>query len=199
MSILFCYLINAIIGLLNLNVFQVDYQIRLSLIIFGCLAAYALGSNLTASIVGVYSPFLSFNIDFQGYQILVDDKNLYFFGSLFIGLGALILSQKILQSVGSQISKITPISALSILLTQIVILLSFSSGSLINKINLILPFEIFAMPLSASHITFASIVGVASFNKFREIKPTYTFKIIISWFTIPLFVALFSYLISSKF
>ena len=55
------------------------------------------------------------------------------------------------------------------------------------------------MPLSASHITFASIVGVASFNKFREIKPTYTFKIIISWFTIPLFVALFSYLISSKF
>ena len=199
LSILFCYLINAIIGLLNLNVFQVDYQIRLSLIIFGCLAAYALGSNLTASIVGVYSPFLSFNIDFQGYQILVDDKNLYFFGSLFIGLGALILSQKILQSVGSQISKITPISALSILLTQIVILLSFSSGSLINKINLILPFEIFAMPLSASHITFASIVGVASFNKFREIKPTYTFKIIISWFTIPLFVALFSYLISSKF
>ena len=114
-------------------------------------------------------------------------------------MGALILSQKILQSVGSQISKITPISALSILLTQIVILLSFSSGSLINKINLILPFEIFAMPLSASHITFASIVGVASFNKFREIKPTYTFKIIISWFTIPLFVALFSYLISSKF
>ena len=34
------------------------------------------------------------------------------------------------------------------------------------------------MPLSASHITFASIIGISSFNNFREVKPKHTIKII---------------------
>ena len=199
LSILFCYLINLIIAILKLNVFQIDYQVRLSLILLSCVAAFALGSNLTASIVGVYSPFLSLSIDFNGYQFLISEKKLYFFGSLLIGLGALILSQKIAQSVGSQISNIKPVSALSILLTQIVILLSFSSDLLINQINSLLPLNIFAMPLSASHITFASIIGVASFNKFREVKPNHSLKILISWFTIPILVAFLSYLFALNF
>lgn len=199
LSIIFCYLINFIIAILKLNVFQIDYQVRLSLILLSCVAAFALGSNLTASIVGIYSPFLSLSIDFSGYQVLIGEKKLYFFGSLLIGLGALILSQKIAQSVGSQISKIKPVSALSILLTQIVILLSFSSDLLINQINSLLPLNMFAMPLSASHITFASIIGVASFNKFREVKPNHSLKILISWFTIPILVAFLSYLFALNF
>ena len=199
LSIIFCYLINFIIAILKLNVFQIDYQVRLSLILLSCVAAFALGSNLTASIVGIYSPFLSLSIDFSGYQVLIGEKKLYFFGSLLIGLGALILSQKIVQSVGSQISKIKPVSALSILLTQIVILLSFSSDLLINQINSLLPLDMFAMPLSASHITFASIIGVASFNKFREVKPNHSLKILISWFTIPILVAFLSYLFALNF
>lgn len=198
LSIVFCFLINFIIKISRLNVFQIDYQVRLSLILLSCVAAFALGSNLTASIVGIYSPFLSLSIDFSGYQVLIGEKN-YIFGSLLIGLGALILSQKIAQSVGSQISKIKPVSALSILLTQIVILLSFSSDLLINQINSLLPLNMFAMPLSASHITFASIIGVASFNKFREVKPNHSLKILISWFTIPILVAFLSYLFALNF
>ena len=52
----------------------------------------------------------------------------------------------------------------------------------------------FAIPLSASHITFASIIGIASFNKFREVKPIHTIKIILSWFLIPISVFFTSYL-----
>jgi PiT family inorganic phosphate transporter len=199
LSIFFCYLIQFIINILKLNVFQIDYQIRLSLIFFGCIAAFALGSNLTASIVGIYSPYLNLDLTFFNSKILINENKLYFFGSFLIGLGALIFSQRIVQSVGSQISTIKPVSALAILLTQIIILLSFSSNFLIQKINTILPFEIFAMPLSASHITFAGIIGVASFNKFREVQPAHTMKIIISWFLIPSSVFIMSYLISLTF
>ncbi|MEL0241722.1 MAG: inorganic phosphate transporter, partial [Pelagibacteraceae bacterium] len=199
LSICFCYIIQLIIRFLKLNVFQIDYQIRLCLIIFGCIAAFALGSNLTASIVGIYSPFLDLDLNVFNFKLSIDENKLYFFGSFLIGLGALIFSQKIVQSVGSQISTIKPISALAILLTQIFILLSFSSDILISKINHVLPFEIFAMPLSASHITFAGIIGVASFNRFREVKPLHTIKIIISWFLIPFSVFLLSYLVCLNF
>ena len=106
----------------------------------------------------------------------------------------MLFSQKIAQTVGSQISKIKPVAALAILITQIIILISFSSQPIIEYLNFILPFNIFAIPLSASHITFASIIGIASFNRFREVKPTHTIKIIMSWFLIPVFVFFTSYL-----
>ena len=194
LSILFCYLINVIINFFKLNLFQIDYQIRISLVLFGCLAAFALGSNLTASIVGIYSPYLDLNIKFIEFLFVISEEKLYFFGSLFIGIGALLFSQKIAQSVGSQISKIKPVGALAILITQIIILISFSSQMVINFLNSILPFNMFAIPLSASHITFASIIGIASFNKFREVKPIHTIKIILSWFLIPISVFFTSYL-----
>ena len=53
------------------------------------------------------------------------------------------------------------------------------------------------MPLSASHITFASIIGIASFNKFREVKPKHTIKIILSWIIIPISVFCCSFLLTS--
>ena len=129
------------------------------LIFFGCIAAFALGAHLTAAIVGVYSPFLSLNLNILNLNLILDDKKLYFFGSLLIGIGALLFSQKIVKTIGSQISNIKPVPALSILLTQIIILFSFSSNYVIDFINSFFYFKIFAMPLSASHITFASIIN----------------------------------------
>ena len=197
LSIFFCWLINFIFKVLKLNVFQIDYQIRLSLIFFGCLAAFALGAHLTAAIVGIYSPFLSLELEFINLNLTIDDKKLYFLTSLLIGLGAFYFSQKIVKTIGSQISNIKPAPALAILLTQILILFSFSSNYIINLFNAYLPFQIFAMPLSASHITFASIIGIASFNKFREVKPKHTIKIVLSWVIIPVSVFCCSFLLTS--
>ncbi len=197
LSIFFCWLINFIFKVLKLNVFQIDYQIRLSLIFFGCLAAFALGAHLTAAIVGIYSPFLSLELEFINLNLTIDDKKLYFLTSLLIGLGAFYFSQKIVRTIGSQISNIKPVPALAILLTQILILFSFSSNHTIGFLNTYLPFQIFAMPLSASHITFASIIGIASFNKFREVKPEHTIKILLSWVLIPISVFCCSFLLTS--
>ena len=197
LSILFSWLIGYIFRILKLNVFQIDYQLRLLLIIFGCIAAFALGAHLTAAIVGIYSPFLSLNLNIANFKMIVNDKTLYFFGSLLIGIGAFLFSQKIVRTIGSQISNIKPVPALAILLTQIFILFSFSSNNVISFLNLFLPFEIFAMPLSASHITFASIIGIASFNKFREVKPKHTIKIVLSWIIIPISVFCCSFLLTS--
>ncbi len=196
-SIFFYWIINLMFNFLKLNVFQIDYQIRLSLIIFGCFAAFALGAHLTAAIVGIYSPFLNLNLEILNFYLILDDKKLYFFASLSIGLGAYFFSKKIVKSVGSQISNIKPIPALAILFTQIIILLSFSSNFFIDLLNKIFPFQIFAIPLSASHITFASIIGIASLNKFREMKPQQSIRIILSWIIIPISVFGCSFFLTS--
>ena len=197
LSIFFCWFINYLFKILKLNIFQIDYQIRLSLIFFGCVASFALGAHLTAAIVGIYSPFLSLNLNFLDFDIIINDKKLYFFGSLLIGVGAYFFSQKIVKTIGSQISNIKPVPALAILLTQIIILFIFSTKEIIIFLNQFLPFEIFAMPLSASHITFASIIGIASFNNFREVKPKHTIKIVLSWIIIPISVFCCSFIINS--
>ena len=196
-SIIFCWFLTNLFRIFKLNVFQIDYQIRISLVIFGCIAAFALGAHLTAAIVGIYAPFLNLDIELMNFNLVLDDNKLYFFGSLLIGVGAFIFSQKIVKTIGSQISNIKPIPALAILLTQILILFTFSSSFIINNLNLFLPFELFAMPLSASHITFASIIGIASFNKFREVKPQYTKKIILSWIIIPISVFCCSFMFAN--
>ena len=196
-SIIFCWFLTNLFRIFKLNVFQIDYQIRISLVIFGCVAAFALGAHLTAAIVGIYAPFLNLDIELMNFNLVLDDNKLYFFGSLLIGVGAFIFSQKIVKTIGSQISNIKPIPALAILLTQILILFTFSSSFIINNLNLFLPFELFAMPLSASHITFASIIGIASFNKFREVKPQYTKKIILSWIIIPISVFCCSFMFAN--
>ena len=196
-SIIFCWILFNLVRIFKLNIFQIDYQIRIFLVIFGCIAAFALGAHLTAAIVGIYAPFLNLNIELMNFNLVLDDNKLYFFGSLLIGVGAFIFSQKIVKSIGSQISNIKPIPALAILLTQILILFTFSSSFIIDSFNLFLPFELFAMPLSASHITFASIIGVASFNKFREVKPRYTKKIILSWIIIPVSVFCCSFMLTN--
>ena len=197
LSILFCWAISFIFKILRLNIFQIDYQIRLALIFFGCIAAFALGAHLTAAIVGIYSPFLDIDLNVLNFSLTLNDKKLYFFASVLIGLGAYLFSQKIVRTIGSQISNIKPVPALAILFTQILILFIFSSDYLIKALNFLLPFQIFSMPLSASHITFASIIGIASLNKFREVKPKHTIKIILSWIIIPISVFCCSFLLTS--
>ena len=84
-----------LVRIFKLNIFQIDYQIRIFLVIFGCIAAFALGAHLTAAIVGIYAPFLNLNIELLNFNLVLDDNKLYFFGSLLIGVGLLFFHKKL--------------------------------------------------------------------------------------------------------
>jgi PiT family inorganic phosphate transporter len=185
-------LINSCLNIFKLNMFYKDFVIRALLILFGCLAAFALGSNLTASIVGIFSPFINSSIH-------INENLLFFLGSGCIGLGALFFSKKIIHNIGTKVSKINPVSALAILATQIVILLFFSSKLIIDYVNLKFGINLFAMPISASHVTLASILGIAAFKGFRETNIKNSLFIISSWIYLPVVVFIFSYYLSLIF
>lgn len=111
----------------------------------------------------------------------------------------MFFSKKIIDNIGSKISKINSISALAILLTQIFILLFFSSQLIIENVNAIFNTNLFTMPISASHVTLASILGIATFKKFRETNIKNSFMIISSWIYLPGLVFVFSYSITMLF
>ena len=182
-------LINSFLNLLKLNIFYKDFVIRTLLVLFGCLAAFALGSNLTASIVGIFSPFINSSIH-------INENLLFFLGSACIGLGALFFSKKIIYNIGSKVSKINSVSALAILATQILILLFFSSKLIIDYVNLKFGINLFAMPISASHVTLASILGIAALKGFKETNIKNSLFIISSWIYLPIIVFVFSYYLS---
>ena len=182
-------LINSFLNSLKLNIFYKDFVIRTLLVLFGCLAAFALGSNLTASIVGIFSPFINSSIH-------INENLLFFLGSACIGLGALFFSKKIIHNIGSKVSKINSVSALAILATQILILLFFSSKLIIDYVNLKFGINLFAMPISASHVTLASILGIAALKGFKETNIKNSLFIISSWIYLPIIVFVFSYYLS---
>ena len=186
LSIFFYYLLKLFLSSLHLNIFYQDFVIRSLLIIFGCVAAFALGSNLTASIVGIFTPYID-------QSILINKNILFFLGALCIGLGALFFSKKIIFNIGSNVSKINPVSALAILATQILVLLLFSSQLIIENLNEIFNINLFAMPISASHVTLSSILGIATFKKFKETNFKNFFMIISSWIYLPAVVFVISY------
>jgi inorganic phosphate transporter, PiT family len=188
LHLLITYLLNAF----KFNIFHKDFIIRILLILFGCVASFALGSNLTASVVGIFSPFLNSAIQ-------INESLLFFLGSLCIGLGALLFSRKIIDNIGAKVSKINPVSSLAILGTQIFVLLFFSSKLIIDYVNLELGIDLFAMPISASHVTLASILGIAVFKGFRETNIKNFLFIISSWFYLPVAVCIFSYCLSLVF
>ena len=192
LSIFFYIFINFFLNALKLNIFYKDFIIRSLLILLGCLAAFALGSNLTASVVGIFSPYVDSIIK-------INENFLFFLGSSCIGLGAMFFSKKIIDNIGSKISKINSISALAILLTQIFILLFFSSQLIIENVNAIFNISLFTMPISASHVTLASILGIATFKKFRETNIKNSFMIISSWIYLPVLVFVLSYSIAMLF
>lgn len=192
LTIILYLVIKFLLNSLRLNIFYKDFVIRFLLILFGCLAAFALGSNLTASIVGIFSPFI-------GSEININEKLLFLLGSVFIGIGAFLFSKKIIYNIGSKVSKINPVSALAILATQIFILLFFSSKLILDSVNLKLGINLFAMPISASHVTMASILGIAVFKGFRETNVKNTLLIISSWLYLPATVFILSYYLSLVF
>ena len=136
--------------------------------------------------MGIFSPFINSSIH-------INENLLFLLGSACIGLGALFFSKRIIHNIGSKVSKINSVSALAILATQTFILLFFSSKLIIDYINLKFGINLFAMPISASHVTLASILGIAVFKGFRETNIRNSLLIISSWIYLPLVVFVLSY------
>ncbi len=168
-SIILYIILSGILNHFNLTLFQLDYILRIGLILGGLYGAYALGANNVANVVGVFYNTLKLSV-----------PGLSLIGGISIALGSLTFSKNVMYTVGK---KLVPLSAFSSL---IAILGSASTVYIYAKIG---------VPVSTSQAIIGAVIGMGLIKGVRTIHFKTLFLIISGWIFTPLLAGLLSYLI----
>jgi PiT family inorganic phosphate transporter len=157
------YKLLAVIGnSMNLNIFQSDILLRLSLILAGSYGAYALGANNVANVTAVFvgAGMLSLSA-----ATLI--------GGLSIGLGILTFSKGVMETVGKKLVRLDPFSALVVVLAQAITVHIYA---------------LIGVPVSTSQAVIGAVLGVGIIKGVNTIRRRTLVNIFLAWFITP-FVA----------
>jgi len=146
-----------------------SFVIFWSLIVAGCLGAYALGANNVANVTGVYvsTGLLS---PFEGLLI----------GGLSIAGGVATYSKKVMMTVGK---KITPLDEYSALIAQL-------SGAITVEI-----FTQVGVPVSSSQAIVGGVAGVGLVKGAKTVSARTLLEIAIGWISTPISAGIISYVL----
>lgn len=140
------------------------------LTISGCYVAYSAGANNAANAVG---PLVGAGFMASSSGALI--------GGLTIGLGAIILGSRVLDTVGNHITELCVIRA---------VFVEFVSAIIVHVAS------IMGIPVSLGEIVTAAIIGIGCANQGLVAAKSETVKKIVSmWFISPLVAGLLTYLV----
>ncbi|GAU76553.1 inorganic phosphate transporter [Fusibacter sp. 3D3] len=178
---------------LKLNIFMRHYYIRMGLIIVGAFGAYSLGANNIANVMGVFTNSIEFPpIDLYFFTISKIEA-LFFLGAIAIAVGIFTYSHNVMATVGNSIYKISPSSALIVVLSSSFVLFLFGSVSLQHLlISLHLP-TIPLVPVSSSQAIVGSIIGIGLARGDKNINLTKLRNISFGWLLTPVLSLILSY------
>lgn len=193
-SALFYRIYRRLIKNLKANIFMRHYAIRVGLMIVGAFGAYSLGANNIANVMGVFTSSIYFKPLHLGFLTINSTQILFFIGALAISSGIYTYSNKVMSTVGNDIYKMSPPTALIVVLASSFVLFLFGSVSLQNLlITLNLP-TIPLVPVSSSQAVVGAIIGIGigkgDFNiNFKKLK-----GISLGWLLTPILSLFISYI-----
>ncbi len=135
----------------------------------GCYVAYTWGANDVANSVGVIS----------GVGVLTQKASVIF-GGLAIVIGIMTWGYKVIETVGSEITRLLPIMALS--------------AQLASAVNVHL-YTIFGIPVSTSHSIVGAICGVGLVRGIRVLNFRIMKDMILCWMATPFISGVISYIV----
>ena len=171
----------------KMHLIRQDFYTRIGLIIAGIFGAYALGANNIANIMGVFinsSPLQPLVI--CGHTILSSTQILFLLGSIAISIGICTYSQKVIETVGTSIMRMSPIVAFIVVLSQALVLFIFSSSWLQQVlIDYNLP-RIPLVPVSSSQAVIGAILGIGLIKGGKNIRWSILGKVALGWVVTPI-------------
>lgn len=141
------------------DLFDSDILLRLSLIVAGSYAAYALGANNVANVTAVFV---------AAGQLTVFAAALV--GGLSIALGILTFSRGVMQTVGQKLVRLDPFSALVVVLAE---------GLTVHFYTLV------GVPVSTSQAVIGAILGVGIVKGVNTVSRRTLTNILLGWFLTP--------------
>jgi len=191
-------ILRSVIRRTKVHVLRMDMRMRLGLLLVGAFGSYSLGANNIANVMGVFIPVSPFeDLNVLGLFTLSGPQQLFFIGSVAIAAGVYTYSRKVMDTVGRSLFKLSPESALVVVLSHAIVLFLFSSEGLESwLISHHIP-AIPLVPVSSSQAVVGAILGIGILKGGRGIKFDVLGGIASGWVLTPLvsglitFVALF--------
>jgi PiT family inorganic phosphate transporter len=143
----------------KIDLFDSDILLRLSLIVAGSYAAYALGANNVANVTAVFV---------AAGQLTVFTAALV--GGLSIALGILTFSRGVMETVGTKLVRLDPFSALVVVLAE---------GLTVHFYTLV------GVPVSTSQAVIGAILGVGIVKGVNTVSRRTLTNILVGWFLTP--------------
>ncbi len=144
---------------IGLDLFKSDICIRISLIVAGSYAAYALGANNVANVTAVFVGAGRLNV-FSATLI----------GGLSIGLGILTFSRPVMETVGRKLVRLDPFSALVVVLAEAVTVHFYT---------------FVGVPVSTSQALIGAVLGIGAVKGIKTVSKRTLTNILIGWFFTP--------------
>jgi PiT family inorganic phosphate transporter len=185
-AILFYLFSRKIVDHLRISIIRMDAYTRFGLMVVGAFGAYSLGANNIANVMGVFVPISPFETAEFFSISLTSAQQLFFLGGLAISVGIITYSKRVMQTVGSDLFKLSPIAALVVVLASSTVLFLFASESLqIWLTTRGLP-SLPLVPVSSSQAVVGAVLGIGLAKGGRNIKFGVLGKISLGWVTTPL-------------
>ncbi|MFQ5605993.1 MAG: inorganic phosphate transporter [bacterium] len=185
-AILLLMVFKAFFNRAKIHLLKLDLYTRLGLIVVGAFGAYSLGANNIANVMGVFvsvSPFS--DIHLLGWMTVSSTQQLFFLGGLAIAVGVYTYSQKVMETVGSNIFRLSPEAALVVVLSNALVLFLFSSQGLSAwTSSLGLP-AIPLVPVSSTQAVIGAIIGIGIVKGAKSIKYSVLGEVFVGWVTTP--------------
>ncbi len=192
----FFFLIKRTIIRSKIHMIRLDSYTRTGLIIVGAFGSYSLGANNIANVMGVFVPVSPFkDLYILNIFSLSSVQQLFFIGAIAIAIGVFTYSRRVMETVGSDIFKLSPIDAFVIVLSSSLVLFIFASHALKTLlINAGLP-SFPLVPVSSSQAIVGAVLGIAIAKGGKNINFGIIGKISIGWIATPLFSGTISYVL----
>ncbi len=192
---LFFLAARAILGHARIHILELDALTRFLLIGVGAFGAYSLGANNIANVMGVFIhafPADEFNV--LGLFSLTTAQVLFFIGGLAIASGVISYSRRVMMTVGKDLFKLTPVTALVVVLSQSIVLFLFASARL--QVWLLahhMP-AIPLVPVSSSQAVIGAVIGIALIKGGRNVRLGVLRRIAGGWVATPVIAAVIAFL-----
>ncbi len=193
-SFVFFLLFKKILEIWKIHIFRLDAYTRIGLIVIGAFGAYSLGANNIGNVMGVFvsvAPFQSLNLlglDISGVS------QLFLLGGLAIAVGIFTYSKRVMLTVGEGVVKLTPQSALIVVLSQSIVLFLFASKGLETWLMAHNLPTIPLVPVSSSQVVIGSVLGIGLAHGGKGIRFKVLGKIASGWVTTPIIAAVISFI-----
>jgi PiT family inorganic phosphate transporter len=182
----------------KIHLLELDNYTRIGLIVVGAAASYSLGANNIANVMGmfVFAPLFK-DYTVAGVLTITGVQQLFFLGGIAIAFGIFTYGRNVMETVGSDLYKISPLTGFVVVLAEFIVLTLFTSVAIESfLLNNGLP-SIPLVPLSTTQAFIGAILGVGLAKDPHSINFKVLGKIALGWAIAPVsagiitFVSLF--------